>query len=452
MISHGSINAPFMNFEILPPTMKKRLPLSLVFACAIFVVGQSSATAQDKPAAKPPKPAKIQISIVPGALRFATTRFDVTAGSPLELTLKNTCIMPHNLVLGRPGKADDLFQQAMALADRGMALNFIPETPDVIAAFKIVNPGQADTIKLDAPSEPGEYPYLCTYPGHGTVMRGVMRVKPAGEKLEEAVVEKISGPKLVDALKSSEATSKPMGSRERPFVMRSFVPNPKLGDEVLTHHDRGLTAQGYSPSTGQDIEGKEVKAIPGLPCGIAVSFGPDFAYVWDSTECRLLYAWTGGFLDMTPYWGGGTGGGRRSSDYVPWLEGTLVFKAAGGDPFQLGDPTKRAKFRGYRVLSGNPEFTYERAGVTIHEHITPADPGSFMVHYRVENAREPVRLVFDPAIRPQISCDQGGWKENTLEIPVDHADHFMLLVRFQPGEIYKVDPAKLKSGKTSEEP
>ena len=283
-------------------------------------------------------------------------------------------------------------------------------------------------------------------------MRGVMRVKPIGEALEAPVVEKISGPKLVDALKISSANPKPMGTRERPFVMRSFIPNPKLADEVLAHHDRGLPARPYDVAAGKDIDGKDVPAIPGVPGGIAVSFGPDFAYAWDSTECRLLYAWTGGFLDMTPYWGGGTGGGRKSNDYVPWLEGTLVFKTAGAQTFQLGDPTKRPKFRGYRVLSGNPLFRYEIGGVTIEEQITPADPGSFMVHYRVENPKQPVQLLFDPSIRPQISCDQGSWKENVLEIPVDHADHFMLLVRFAPGETFKVDAEKLKKGKTSEEP
>ncbi len=423
---------------------------TLAVLSAALLVGEVWA-AKPKPS-KPPKPQKIEIAVVPGALRYATTRFDVTAGAPVILTLKNSCIMPHNLVLGMPGKADALFQAAMALGDRGMAQSFVPETPDMVAAIRIVNPGQSEALELVAPEAPGEYPYLCTYPGHGTIMRGIMRVKATGEKLEAPIIEKINAPEIVNALRESGVSPKPMGTRERPFVMRSFVPNPNLGDAVLTHYDRGLPAKAYSVSTGEDVEGKDVAAIPGLPTGIAVSFGPEFAYVWDSTECRLLYAWTGGFLDMTPYWGGGTGGGRRSSDYVPWLEGTLIYKAAGAPPIETSGKPVKPKFRGYRVLSGNPEFSYELGDLKIHEHITPTDPGTFMIHYRVENAREPVRLVFDPAIRPQISCDQGGWKDNTLEIPVDHSDHFMLLVRFQPGETFKVDPAKLKNGKVSEEP
>ena len=108
--------------------------------------------------------------------------------------------------------------------------------------------------------------------------------------------------------------------------MRSFVPNPGLGEEVFPNHDRGATAIVYDPSKGVDIEGQTVPPSPGVPGGIAVSFGKDFAYAWDSTECRLLYAWTNGFLNMTPYWGVGAGGGRTKMAYLPPVEGTLVFK------------------------------------------------------------------------------------------------------------------------------
>ncbi len=424
----------------------------LAILCAVACGALHAQTPAAKPPSKPKKakPAKIEIAVVPGALRYATTRFEVTAGIAFSVTLKNTCIMPHNLVLVRPGKADEIVIAAMGMAEGGFAKNFVPDSADVLAATKIINPGQSETLNLKAPTEAGDYPYLCTFPGHGTVMRGIMRVRPEGEKLESSIVEKLSSAVLVDALEASGVSPKPMGTKVRPYVMRSFVPNPGLGEAVLAHHDRGLPARPYNPSIGQDVEGKDVAAIPGVPGGIAVSFGPDFAYVWDSTECRLLYAWTGGFLDMSPYWGAGTGGGRKGSDYVPWLEGTLVYKAAGAQPLQLGK--ERPKFRGYRVLSGNPEFTYELGGQIIHEHITPTDPGTFMIHYRIERPPDVVRLVFDPAIRAQISCDQGSWKENTLEIPADHADHFMLLVKFQPGETFKPDPSVLKKGMSSGEP
>ena len=30
----------------------------------------------------------------------------------------------------------------------------------------------------EPPATPGDYPYVCTFPGHGVMMRGVMHVKP----------------------------------------------------------------------------------------------------------------------------------------------------------------------------------------------------------------------------------------------------------------------------------
>ena len=36
----------------------------------------------------------------------------------------------------------------------------------------------------------------------------------------------------------------------------------------------------------------------GIPAALGVNFGDQLSYCWDTTECRLLYAWNGGFLDM----------------------------------------------------------------------------------------------------------------------------------------------------------
>ncbi len=419
--------------------------LRSIFPALLGAIALTAFAADPPKPAKPPKPTRVTIEVVPGALRFATTRFDVRAGTAVEVTLKNTCIMPHNFVLVPPGKADEIVVQAMAMGTDGLVKNYVPTSADVLAATKVINPGTSELVKLTAPAAVGEYPYLCTFPGHGTIMRGIMRVKAEKEKLEAPLVEKLESAKIVDALKLSGVTPTPKGTRERPYILRSFVPNPGLGEEVLAHHDRGLPARPYNPSTGQDVEGKDVPPEDGIPVGIAVNFGQDFSYVWDATECRLLYAWTGGFFDLTAYWGAGTGGGRRGNDYRPEIDGQLVYKAAGPMPFQLGDGKARPKFRGYQVVGGAPQFTYEIGGVTIHEHIVPADPGTFMIHYRVERPPEPTRLVFDPAIRQQIRCDQGGWKGNALEIPADHGDHFMLLVKFVPGQTFKPDPTKKKT-------
>jgi len=39
-----------------------------------------------------------------------------------------------------------------------------------------VNPGESFTLEFSAPEEPGDYPYVCTFPGHWRGMNGTMRV------------------------------------------------------------------------------------------------------------------------------------------------------------------------------------------------------------------------------------------------------------------------------------
>ncbi|MHC4994347.1 MAG: plastocyanin/azurin family copper-binding protein [Planctomycetota bacterium] len=36
--------------------------------------------------------------------------------------------------------------------------------------------GDSETIEMTAPTEPGKYEFVCTFPGHYILMRGVMHV------------------------------------------------------------------------------------------------------------------------------------------------------------------------------------------------------------------------------------------------------------------------------------
>ena len=45
------------------------------------------------------------------------------------------------------------------------------------AMDSILNPDETYSLKFTAPSKPGEYPYICTFPGHWRIMQGVMIVK-----------------------------------------------------------------------------------------------------------------------------------------------------------------------------------------------------------------------------------------------------------------------------------
>jgi azurin len=65
----------------------------------------------------------------------------------------------------------------MALGAKGFEMNFVPESPDIIWASKLVDPGKEQVIEFTAPTAPGEYPYICSFPGHHLIMRGTLKVK-----------------------------------------------------------------------------------------------------------------------------------------------------------------------------------------------------------------------------------------------------------------------------------
>ena len=111
-------------------------------------------------------------------LQFTLQEIRARAGSRVRLVLNNTDDMLHNLVVTRPGRADAVGQAALALGLEGPEREYVPPTPDVLYHTALLQPGGSDTIYFNAPTEPGVYEYVCTFPGHYLVMRGVLRVDP----------------------------------------------------------------------------------------------------------------------------------------------------------------------------------------------------------------------------------------------------------------------------------
>jgi azurin len=126
----------------------------------------------------------IEITIKPDTanpLAYDTKEFTVKAGAKVKLTFNNvhpTVPQPHNIVIGTAGSKDKLMGLAMqmATAPDGMAKGFIPEAPEILFHTKLLQPTESETIEFTAPAA-GEYPYLCTFPGHAVIMNGVMKVQ-----------------------------------------------------------------------------------------------------------------------------------------------------------------------------------------------------------------------------------------------------------------------------------
>ena len=179
----------------------------------------------------------------------------------------------------------------------------------------------------------------------------------------------------------------PMGSRDRPLLLRTYLPDPGLGPEVMSNHDLGHRARKYSPGKG-DVDGL-VEPIRGIPAAIGVNFGPDLSLCWDTTECRLLYAWQGGFLDMTNYWGKPESGRRKGFGYVPELDGSLIYLAQGDPPlalFHQFTETLAPEYLGYGLVEGVPEFRYRLGESRVSVRIEPGEtPLSLVKHYSIES-------------------------------------------------------------------
>ncbi|WP_038171149.1 plastocyanin/azurin family copper-binding protein [Verrucomicrobium sp. BvORR106] len=125
------------------------------------------------------------VTLKPGAanpMSFDVTSFTVKAGQKVKVTFDNDSTTPlqHNWVLGVAGSKDRLIAAAngmMAEMTKWMPRGYVPDGPDVLAHTKLLNSKEKETVEFTAPQEKGDYPYLCTFPGHSMIMQGTMKVE-----------------------------------------------------------------------------------------------------------------------------------------------------------------------------------------------------------------------------------------------------------------------------------
>ncbi|MFP6867229.1 MAG: plastocyanin/azurin family copper-binding protein, partial [Roseibacillus sp.] len=97
-----------------------------------------------------------------------------------KLILTNPDATQHNLlVLDRGASVEEIGMAAneMAKSPDGVKKHFIPKDKRILHYTKLLDPNTSETLRFRAPSKPGTYPYLCTFPGHWILMKGEMIVK-----------------------------------------------------------------------------------------------------------------------------------------------------------------------------------------------------------------------------------------------------------------------------------
>jgi len=120
----------------------------------------------------------VRIGTVYERMAYDRETVAVQAGKPVLFVLENADVMPHNFVITKPGRMQAVGEAAEAQAQNPdfAKQNFVPKSPDVLVASTLMQPQAVVKVNFQAPSEPGVYPYVCTYPGHWRRMFGALYV------------------------------------------------------------------------------------------------------------------------------------------------------------------------------------------------------------------------------------------------------------------------------------
>ncbi|MCB1228761.1 MAG: hypothetical protein KDN19_00750 [Verrucomicrobiae bacterium] len=119
---------------------------------------------------------RVHVGTIVEKLRFNLKEFEVKAGKQIELTFHNSDFLPHNFVITQPKSADEVAMAAIALGADGFAKGYVPDHGKILVHTKLLDHDQEEVLEFNAPDTPGDYEFVCTFPGHHLLMRGVMKV------------------------------------------------------------------------------------------------------------------------------------------------------------------------------------------------------------------------------------------------------------------------------------
>ncbi|TWT88055.1 PVC-type heme-binding CxxCH protein [Neorhodopirellula pilleata] len=120
----------------------------------------------------------IRIRTVEEEMRYDVAYFAAEAGRTIQVVLENHDLMPHNLVFTQPGALKSVATAALEAGPRGIngGKPYVPASDEVLHATGLVGVDGKAVLTFEAPTVPGEYPYVCTFPQHWYRMYGVMVV------------------------------------------------------------------------------------------------------------------------------------------------------------------------------------------------------------------------------------------------------------------------------------
>jgi azurin len=174
------IKAPFLALY-QSAVMKNKFSFALpIVSIGCGVLLFSVASCSRAPEA-PPKTVAVNAN---DKMKYDLTAFEVTPGQKVIVNFKNVGTTPkfsmgHNFVLLDHSVNTGNVQAFLDKASTEASHDYVPpDAKEVLAHSKLLGPNETETVTFNAPFVPGDYLYLCSFPGHyaqGT--KGIMTVK-----------------------------------------------------------------------------------------------------------------------------------------------------------------------------------------------------------------------------------------------------------------------------------
>jgi azurin len=115
-------------------------------------------------------------------MKFTPAAITAAPGESITVVLKHTGQMPkmamgHNFVLlKKASDAKGVVDKCASARDTEFVAADVK--PQLLAYTKLVGPGETVEVTFTAPKQPGDYLFVCTFPGHFAMgMKGTLTVK-----------------------------------------------------------------------------------------------------------------------------------------------------------------------------------------------------------------------------------------------------------------------------------
>lgn len=234
-----------------------------------------------------PDTVEVRISCEPERMLFTTRQFTVAPDQPVKLVFTNPDATDHNLVITQPGAMAEVGMAAneMARDPKNATSDFLPESKRdlILEATPMIGPTRKSLVhvlRFHAPSEPGIYPYVCTFPGHWIVMNGQMvvaRDQAEAERLLETCQPSVVQAWTLDDFADVQPTTASADEGTLTLGMHAFVKaqctqchvaaghgvnlGPNLVESVKKLRGRELLEQMLEPSLKIDERYRTVQFV-----------------------------------------------------------------------------------------------------------------------------------------------------------------------------------------------